>query len=136
MKFNLVALGCALLLALGLASWSFAGSITDGDGDGVPDNFDNCLTHPNGPLGGNACGQFDADNDGYGNACDNDFNNNAVVDPTDLGDLLVALGGPDSEIDTNCNGVVDPTDLGNLLIGLGGAPGPSGLGCAGTVPCP
>jgi hypothetical protein len=110
MKLNLMALGCAFLLALGLSSVTFAGSITDDDGDGVPNGFDNC-TAPvaNGPLGGNACGQFDADADGYGNACDADYGN---------------------------NGVVDSGDLVGLLGKLGGSPGPSDLGCAGTVPCP
>jgi hypothetical protein len=136
MKLNLMALGCAFLLALGLSSATFAGSITDGDGDGVPDAFDNCLVVANGPLGGNPCGQFDADADGFGNACDPDYGNNLVVDSGDLVVLLGALGGPNVLVDANCNGVVDSGDLVGLLGTLGGSPGPSGLGCAGTVPCP
>jgi hypothetical protein len=137
MKLNLMALGCAFLLALGLSSVTFAGSITDDDGDGVPNGFDNC-TAPlaNGPLGGNACGQYDFDADGYGNACDADYDNNGVVDTNDLIALLGGLGGPNLEIDSNCNGVVDTGDLIGLLGKLGGAPGPSDLGCAGSVPCP
>jgi hypothetical protein len=40
-----------------------AGGTLDTDGDGIPDDVDNCPTVPN-------PGQFDTDGDGIGNACD------------------------------------------------------------------
>src|SRR5215510_7046854 len=40
----------------------------DGDADGVPDTVDNCVLTPN-PA------QLDSDHDGYGNACDADYDN-------------------------------------------------------------
>lgn len=144
MKFNLVALGCAFLLALGLASVSFAGSIIDADSDGVPDSFDVCRVIPNGPLspGPLGCpGQNDADQDGYGILCDPDLNNNNIVDLGDLGVLLPKLGSVNpadlATIDQNCNGIIDLGDLGIILPQLGNTPpGDSGLSCAGTIPCP
>ncbi|MBW2230532.1 MAG: hypothetical protein JRG92_10885 [Deltaproteobacteria bacterium] len=133
---NLIVLGCTMLLAFGLSLGAFAGSVSDADGDGVPDEFDNCVDVQNGPLGGTCAQGDDADNDGYGNPCDFDYNNNGVVDPVDLGDNVLAQGSGDPVIDTNCNGVVDPVDLGDQVLAQGSGPGPSGLACAGTVPCP
>ena len=57
---------CAVLLGFGLAFSSTAGSAMDSDSDGVPDDFDNCVTRQNGPLGGVCIAQQDADGDGYG----------------------------------------------------------------------
>ena len=59
MTRTLIVLGCAGLLALGLAIGSFAGITNGGDGDGIPDNDDNCLLVPNGPLGGACSNQED-----------------------------------------------------------------------------
>ena len=111
MTRNLVALGCAVLLALAV---SFSGSAGvhggSSDGDGIPDNQDNCVVLPNGPLlGTGSCfAQEDADMDGYGNPCDLDVNN---------------------------NGQVDLIDLSESFLRQGEVPGPSGLACAGTIPC-
>jgi len=137
MMRNLVILGCAALLAVGLSFGAFAGSIADADGDGVPDNFDNCDVKANGPLALdlNGCGQTDADQDGYGNACDSDVSNNNIVDLPDIGAILGGLGGSDPLLDISCNGSVDLPDLGRVLADLGNAPGSSGLACAGTIPC-
>lgn len=143
MKFNLVALGCAFLLTLGLASVSFAGSITDADNDGVPDAFDTCKVVANGPLiaGPGTCpGQQDSEPDGYGIQCDPDLNNNNIVDLGDLGVLLPKLGSTAPLdlvfIDLNCNGIVDLGDLGIILPQLGQLmAGRSDQACAGTIPC-
>jgi hypothetical protein len=59
----------------------------DGDGDGVPDGCDNCTEVVN-------ASQTDTDADGYGNACDGDFNNNGVVDFADYGRFRAMFGHP------------------------------------------
>lgn len=137
---NLFILGCAALLAFGLSFGAFAGSIQDVDNDGVPDNLDNCQVVANGPLlSVSGCGQFDVDQDGYGNACDADISNNGVVDLPDIGAVLGGLGGSSPLLDISCNGVVDLPDIGAVLGALGQsagvAPFLSGLGCAGSIPC-
>jgi hypothetical protein len=136
MTRNLIILGCAALLAIGLSVGAFAGSIADEDSDGVPDSMDKCTGLANGPLDDpTGCGQLDPDQDGYAVPCDADQTNNGVVDSPDLGVVLSALGTADANADLTCNGVVDSPDLGITLSALGLAPGPSGLACAGTVPC-
>jgi len=50
--------------------------VDDCDADGVPDASDNCPGIPNGPLAGDCRAQQDTDGDGFGNACDADFNQN------------------------------------------------------------
>ena len=50
--------------------------VLDADDDGVPDADDNCIDHAN-------PNQLDGDNDGAGNRCDIDFNNDDVVDSAD-----------------------------------------------------
>lgn len=138
MKRNWLIFGCGALLALGLSFGAFAGSITDADGDGVPDSFDNCRTTDNGPLQATAAcnGQEDANLDGYGQPCDFDYNQNGAADASDLGTMLGSLGNPAAAaLDNNCNGAPDAGDLAALLGKLGQPPGPSDLPCAGTIPC-
>jgi hypothetical protein len=137
MKFNLLALACALMLAFGLSMGSFAGSITDADSDGVPDNFDNCTGEANGPLLGGCSAQNDADDDGYGTTCDADFNNDGGVSTTDIGLMVGFIGQASPLHDMNCDGGVSTTDVGIAAQLLGTLPGPSGLACAGdTGNCP
>lgn len=102
--------------------------IVPDDNDGISNQQDNCIDTPNGPLipdiGGNS--QRDTDGDGYGNACDADFNNNSIVDPTDFTVLKSVLGStmaPDQDL--NGNGIVDPTDFSILKENIGQTPGPS-----------
>ena len=114
----------------------------DSDADGIVDYHDNCLDVPNGPglsvPPTQACNaQQDGDMDGYGNACDTDFNNNGGTDSADLGAIIQADGSTDPVFDVNCNTLVDAQDM---LLVLHDAtartpPGPSGLSCAGTQPC-
>ena len=138
MKRNLIVLGCAALLTLGLSFGSFAGSSPDGDGDGVPDAYDNCQTTPNGPLAstGSCNNQEDSDADGYGNACDADVNKDGGVGLDDANDVVGARGAGAGATDLNCDGGVGLDDA-NLVLGAqGSTPGPSGLACAGTgTPC-
>ena len=139
MMRNLIVLGCAAFLALGLSFSSFAGVDPDTDADGVTDSNDICVTTPDGPALG-ACNQIDGDADGYGVACDTDLNNNGATDAADLGAMLAAVAGVSTaaETDLNCNGAADAADLGTALADTiaVATPGPSGLACAGTVPCP
>jgi len=139
MMRNLIVLGCAGLLAFGLSFSSFAGVDPDTDADGITDSNDICVTTPDGPLLG-ACNQVDGDADGYGVACDTDFNNNGATDASDLGTMLTASVAVSTAVptDLNCNGAADAADLGKALADsvAVAVPGPSGLACAGTVPCP
>jgi len=59
---------------------------TDADGDGIDDSLDNCILEYNPD-------QADADGDGYGNLCDADFNNDCIVNMTDLDMLIDFVGG-------------------------------------------
>jgi thrombospondin 2/3/4/5 len=73
---------------------------------GIPDNIDNCrdITNP---------GQLDADDDGKGNLCDPDDDNDHRIDPVDncgyrRGSYLEY--NPDQR-DTDHNGIGDACDL-------------------------
>jgi len=109
-----------------IASAEFAGTVIvpepDTDGDGVADNLDNCKLVAN-------ANQRNTDGDSYGNICDPDFNQNKIVDPTDLSRLKALLGkvSPNGHEDLNGNGIVDPTDFSIAKSYLGKAPGPSGI---------
>jgi hypothetical protein len=86
-------------------------------------------------------GQLDTDLDGYGNACDVDYNNDGGVGAPDLAALAGAFGShcgdPDYDPDVDCNGdcAIGSPELACFAQGAGGAPGPSGLACAGSAPC-
>jgi hypothetical protein len=112
---------CAAMLSMGMALSATAGSVSDVDGDGVPDAFDNCVNVPNGPLGGSCSNQEDADNDGFGNACDGDLDqdgNTLVNDFVVLLGLFGSAGGPG---DLDCDGTVLVNDF-VILLGLFGSP--------------
>jgi hypothetical protein len=102
----------------------------DGDSDGVGDACDNCTTLSNGPLTPGLLpvnSQLDVDGDGYGNRCDADFNNNGLVDPIDFSAMKGAVGTISPIHDLNANGIVDPTDFSITKAFFGKAPGPSAL---------
>lgn len=105
----------------------------DGDGDGIPDDEDNCLAHAN-PA------QRDSDGDGYGNRCDPDVDDDGIVETSwgriypmdERGDLeaialSVRAGHFDPDHDLDGDGRVDETDLALAQLWLFRAPGPSGL---------
>ncbi len=103
--------------------------VNDSDRDGVPDQSDNCILVPNGPripdAGGNI--QLDTDGDGYGNICDPDFDNNLIVNASDLAYMKTNFFSNDPDADLNGNGVVNAADLANLKSFFFKPPGPSGL---------
>lgn len=122
--------------------------LPDGDLDGVPDPFDNCLATWN-------AGQRDGDGDGFGDACDPDFNQSGEVEAEDVdrvvdclgadhrldppiqepdggadlplpaGVLALAAACPDTDLDGN--GLTDANDVAIAQTFLGRAPGPSGF---------
>jgi hypothetical protein len=144
MMRNLIVLGCAGLLAMGLSISSFAGVDPDTDGDGAPDSMDNCLVDPNANgnvTGSSSCGnQEDGDLDGYGNTCDSDTNSNGATDLADVSAVLAASAVVSTVLNTdlNCNGAADLADVSRVLADAAAivVPGPSGYACAGTTPCP
>ena len=136
------AAGLLAALAFGLAPGFSGAGESDQDGDGIPDAEDNCLLVPNGPLlATQGCNdQEDGDQDGYGNPCDTDFNNDGATGMDDVSAVFDALRtiSSDPTFDTNCDGAPGGDDLSKALSDVrDGIPlGPSGLACAGSVPCP
>ena len=112
---------------------------TDADGDFVRGYEDNCLLHANGPN--ELAPQRDADFDGYGDACDPDYDNDGF---TTTSDFLIFLDSfemiaPTLLTDHSGNGATTTEDFLVFLeffVNGNAPPGPSGLACAGTVPCP
>ena len=112
---------CNALSLLLVVSLSMAASaqLPDGDGDGIADNVDNCLTVAN-------ANQRDTDADGIGNMCDGDFNDDCIVNPADLAIFRNAFFSTDPDADLDGNGIVNPGDLA-IFRGLFFAPpGPTG----------
>jgi hypothetical protein len=107
----------------------------DQDDDGVGDVFDNCLTVEN-------ADQRDTNQDGFGNVCDTDYDDNGSTGLADYAILLQTYGRafPDplynEDVDMDGDGGVGVDDYSVFLAGFAAAPGPSGLACAGSPPCP
>ncbi|MFK7887554.1 MAG: right-handed parallel beta-helix repeat-containing protein [Gammaproteobacteria bacterium] len=100
-----------------VGAYEYAGAGADTDGDGVADATDNCTSVAN-------PGQRDTDNDGYGNRCDPDLNNDGVVNIIDLGLMREVFFTDNADADLNGDGVVNVTDLGLLRVLFFMAPGP------------
>jgi hypothetical protein len=132
------------LLIVFFTGVAHAQSLPDSDGDGVIDALDNCIEAANGV---NEPGvQTDSDSDGFGNACDADYNNDNRTTVLDFPRFLVALqlGVPDPVTDHSGDGQTNILDFGTFIASLqAGVPGPSGLACAdptinvaaGDAPC-
>jgi len=103
-------------------------ALADTDRDGILDVGDDCTLVPN-PA------QIDADRDGFGNACDPDFDENGVVNFGDLARMKSAFFGNDPVVDLNGDNVVNFADLAILKKSFFKPAGPSGLPCAGHIPC-
>jgi hypothetical protein len=79
----------------------------------------------------------DTDQDGFGNVCDGDSNQDLAVDGSGFAncfrvDLIAGVDGG-TGADMNCDTVVDGADF-TIFRGIfpgAGAPGPSGPACAG-----
>ena len=112
---------------------------SDSDGDQACDFQDNCVLDLNGPL--EPPSQYDADLDGFGNACDPDYDNNGATTTTDFQIFFSSFTGiaPTPVTDHDGNGVTTTTDFDTFLAffaSANAAPGPSGFPCAGlSVPC-
>lgn len=146
---QMLALLISAVMLLVTAAPALGGTLTDTDADGTPDMFDMCMENPFSPIPND----LDTDQDGYGNQCDGDLNNDTLVNGLDF-----SAAGPDNDYldcfttNSDPNGIGcdingDTLTLGNDFSSAGpgndfldsfaiGAPGPSGLLCAGTVPCP
>jgi hypothetical protein len=141
----IIALLSASLLTLVFALASGAGPQIDTDGDGVFEDpsttSDNCISSafPN-PA------QRDDDQDGYGNSCDHDVNNDCVIGGPDLGDIFAAFGASIgngwngnpllASHDVNEDNTVGGPDLGDTFALFGGAPGPTSRTCADCAATP
>ena len=108
----------------GLLSNQYGGppgpSQPDSDGDGIPDKSDNCTLVANND-------QRDTDNDGFGNICDPDLNNDLIINIADWYLFGKAFGTANEDADFNGDGVVNVPDYGILFGSIYDAPGPSGL---------
>ena len=86
--------------------------------------------------------QIDSDLDGYGNACDGDYDNSGFVGSGDFNLFRAAfecvLGDPcyNPAIDFDSSNAVGAGDFNFFRSAFEDPPGPSGLACAGTIPCP
>ncbi|MBK8174070.1 MAG: PQQ-dependent sugar dehydrogenase [Rhodospirillales bacterium] len=120
----------SFILRTALTPWinraDVCAAAVDTDGDGVPNNADNCIRTFNPD-------QADDDRDGYGNACDGDLNNDLKTDAADLSMLTAALGKRRNDpgfiyrADLNHDLIIDAADRAILQGMMGKAPGPSAL---------
>jgi hypothetical protein len=133
----IIALSSAALLTLALALVSSAGPTCtlDADGDGICESNgdDNCSD----PTTGANPAQRDDDEDGYGNLCDYDVDQNCTIGGSDLsftfGRLLAsAPWSPKNAgaFDVDENGTVGGSDLSKIFSKLLQTPGPTTRSCA------
>ncbi len=101
----------------------------DGDSDGVADYADNCVNLANPD-------QRDTNQDGYGNLCDADLDNDGFTNFVDLSLFKSVFLTADMDADFDGDGNVNFVDLSLMKALFLAPPGDSGMSCAGTVPCP
>ncbi|MBL8202230.1 MAG: thrombospondin type 3 repeat-containing protein [Chromatiales bacterium] len=124
---------CAADATISGASYMIFAPAVDTDSDGVVDALDNCRLLAN-------ANQADSNNDGFGNRCDGDLNNNGSTNAQDTALFRQQLGQPSvaptyNAADINTNGSVNAQDTALFRGLLGAGPGPSGI-CNNTFPCP
>ena len=119
MKTRLTACCTAIgiVLSAGFTGVAYADDL---DLDGIDRQDDNC------ELVANAS-QVDSDGDGWGNACDPDFNNDGTVDFSDFAILADAFGSSTALTDLNSDGAVNFADVAIFTQFFGSAPGPAGF---------
>ncbi len=93
--------------------------VEDTDGDGIDNQFDNCIEHSN-------ADQTDSDRDGYGNRCDPDFDNSGTVNFVDVSSWAPFFNTSGSGVpDLNNDGVFNFLDF-TIITGFYlQPPGPS-----------
>jgi len=110
--------------------------LDDMDGDLVADAVDNCEVRANGPN--EESNQIDTDQDGFGNACDTDYNNDGFTTTLDFPIYLAAFTGlvEDPSTDHTGDGLTTTVDFTRFFLDFSqrNSPGPSGLTCAGGAP--
>ncbi len=107
------------ILVLGLF-FSISCFALDTDNDGIDDELDNCIEISNPD-------QRDSNNDGYGNLCDADLDNNDIVSFADLNLFKSAFGSNNVDADFDGNGSVSFADLNILKSLFGQPPGPAAV---------
>ncbi len=92
----------------------------DSDNDGIANASDNCTAVHN-------ADQRDTDNDGFGNLCDADFDNDCDVNFVDFSLMKDNFFGGEADTDMDGNGITDFADLQLLKNTFFGPPGPGAL---------
>jgi prepilin-type N-terminal cleavage/methylation domain-containing protein len=94
--------------------------VTDSDVDGVVDAADDCTLVPNSD-------QRDTNQDGYGNVCDTDLDQNELANLVDLQMFRAVFFTNDPDADFDGDGLVNLVDLARFRQRFLTAPGPSGV---------
>lgn len=102
-------------------------TLPDRDGDGVSDAADNCVAVPNGPLASTGRPQRDSNNDGHGNLCDADLNDDGAVNLADLATFRSVFLTGNEDADLDGDGAVNLSDLMRFRSLFLLPPGPSGF---------
>ena len=118
------AMGFAFLIVAGVPPVSDAGPCDDSDNDGICLEDDTCSAIQD-------ASNLDVDSDGYGNACDVDYDNDCLQNSVDFNifklDFLVAATS-----NTDCNGdtLTNSVDFNCFKTGFLSPPGPTGVASA------
>ena len=92
----------------------------DSDRDSVDDLIDNCIKAAN-------KAQRDTDNDGFGNFCDPDLNNDEIINDADIALFRKVYLSKDPDADFNGDGIVNETDYELIKSYYDQPPGPSNV---------